>query len=177
MNTREACLEADRLDPLAPLRKEFFLPEGVIYLDGNSLGVQPKAAVARAGEVLNEEWAVGLIRSWNTAHWFDLPAYYAEVRRVTRPRGAVALVTYGLTVIEPKIDRVVSDFYTAVLGAYWSPERRHVEDRAGDVRHKKEDIGKARRLLGFETRVDFADGMRRNCEYFVARFGSDARRP
>jgi kynureninase len=73
MNTREACLEADRLDPLASLRKEFFLPEGVIYLDGNSLGVQPKAAVARAGEVLNEEWAVGLIRSWNTANWFELP--------------------------------------------------------------------------------------------------------
>ncbi|TAH44039.1 MAG: kynureninase [Betaproteobacteria bacterium] len=73
MKTREACLEADRLDPLAPLKQEFFLPEGVIYLDGNSLGVQPKAAVARAGEVLNQEWAVGLIRSWNTANWFELP--------------------------------------------------------------------------------------------------------
>jgi UDP-glucose 4-epimerase len=50
-------------------------------------------------------------------------------------------------------------------------ERRHVAPRAGDVRHTKADIGKAERLLGFRPTVQFDDGMRRTCEYFVTRFG------
>lgn len=73
MHTRESCLEADRKDPLAPLRGQFDLPEGILYLDGNSLGPLPRAARARSLQVLTEEWGSGLIRSWNTAHWFDLP--------------------------------------------------------------------------------------------------------
>ena len=63
----------DARDALAPLRQEFNLPDGVIYLDGNSLGAQPKAALARAQQVIQQEWGVGLIRSWNTAGWFELP--------------------------------------------------------------------------------------------------------
>ncbi|RLK35430.1 kynureninase [Cupriavidus plantarum] len=71
--TREHCLALDREDPLAPLRDQFALPPGVIYLDGNSLGAQPRAAAARAAEVVASEWGEGLIRSWNDAGWFDLP--------------------------------------------------------------------------------------------------------
>lgn len=71
--TLQDCQEKDRQDPLAAARDQFALPEGVIYLDGNSLGAQPKAALARASEVVSYEWGVGLIRSWNTASWFDLP--------------------------------------------------------------------------------------------------------
>ena len=67
------CRAMDASDPLAALRDQFSLPEGVIYLDGNSLGAAPKTALARATEVITEEWATGLIRSWNTAGWFDLP--------------------------------------------------------------------------------------------------------
>ena len=66
MHTREACLAADRQDPLASLKQHFDLPAGVIYLDGNSLGVLPKTARARSAEVIDQEWGVGLIRSWNT---------------------------------------------------------------------------------------------------------------
>ena len=50
--------------------------------------------------------------------------------------------------------------------------REHVASRAGDVRHTLADISKAERLLGYRPSVDFADGMRRTCEYFVARFGA-----
>jgi kynureninase len=71
--TRQDCLALDARDPLAPLRAQFDLPEGVIYLDGNSLGARPKAALARAQEVIAREWGQDLIRSWNTAGWFDLP--------------------------------------------------------------------------------------------------------
>lgn len=73
MHTRETCVAEDRRDPLAPLREAFVLPEGVIYLDGNSLGPLPRAAAARSLEVLQEEWGRGLVRSWNSAGWFALP--------------------------------------------------------------------------------------------------------
>ena len=70
---RSDCAELDRRDPLAPLRAEFTLPEGTIYLDGNSLGPLPRAARDRVREVVDVEWGDGLIRSWNDAGWFDKP--------------------------------------------------------------------------------------------------------
>lgn len=74
MTTHNDCQALDLEDPLAPLREEFALPDDVIYLDGNSLGARPKAALKRAQEVVAEEWGNDLIRSWNKAGWFDLPA-------------------------------------------------------------------------------------------------------
>ena len=65
------CRALDAADPLAVWRDEFVLPEGVIYLDGNSLGALPKRASARVNAVVNEEWGQGLIRSWNEAGWID----------------------------------------------------------------------------------------------------------
>src|SRR5689334_18237937 len=73
MTTKQDCVARDARDPLAPLRDQFDLPPGIIYLDGNSLGARPKAALARARQVIQQEWGVDLIRSWNTAGWFDLP--------------------------------------------------------------------------------------------------------
>ncbi|MES2741394.1 MAG: kynureninase [Pseudomonadota bacterium] len=72
--TRADCLARDDADPLAPLRARFALPEGVIYLDGNSLGARPVEALARAQQVIAQEWGRDLIGSWNTAGWFTLPA-------------------------------------------------------------------------------------------------------
>lgn len=72
MTTRTDCLALDEQDPLAHLRQQFALPEGVIYLDGNSLGARPVAALARAQAVVAQEWGNGLIRSWNSAGWRDL---------------------------------------------------------------------------------------------------------
>jgi kynureninase len=72
MTTRNDCLALDAQDTLAPLRQQFALPDGVIYLDGNSLGARPVAALARAQEVIAQEWGNGLIRSWNTAGWREL---------------------------------------------------------------------------------------------------------
>ena len=71
--TRNDCLTRDAADPLAPLRAHFALPGGVIYLDGNSLGARPKAALARAQAVIAREWGDDLIGSWNSAGWFDMP--------------------------------------------------------------------------------------------------------
>jgi kynureninase len=74
MTTRNECQLLDLDDPLAAFRDEFDLPDRVIYLDGNSLGARPKAALARAQAVIAQEWGTDLIRSWNKAGWFDLPA-------------------------------------------------------------------------------------------------------
>jgi len=73
MKHRDEAAALDRDDPLAPLREQFALADGVIYLDGNSLGVPPKASASRAADVISAEWGEGLIRSWNTAGWFALP--------------------------------------------------------------------------------------------------------
>ena len=70
--TRQDCVALDAADALAPLRDAFELPDGVIYLDGNSLGALPKATAARVQQVVRNEWGVGLIRSWNSAGWIDL---------------------------------------------------------------------------------------------------------
>jgi len=63
----------DRQDPLAAFRDEFFLPEGITYFNGNSLGAMPLKAAQRSREVVEQEWAVGLIGSMNKAGWFELP--------------------------------------------------------------------------------------------------------
>ena len=73
MTTLQHCRALDGQDPLRTLRQQFILPEGVIYLDGNSLGVLPKTAAARVAEAVTAEWGQGLIRSWNSAGWFGLP--------------------------------------------------------------------------------------------------------
>ncbi|NWL80212.1 kynureninase [Pseudomonas taiwanensis] len=73
MTTREACLALDARDSLAALREDFALPEGMIYLDGNSLGARPVAALDRARQVLADEWGDDLISSWNSAGWRGLP--------------------------------------------------------------------------------------------------------
>lgn len=63
----------DRADPLRQCRDRFVIPEGLIYLDGNSLGVLPKAAVDRQRDLVEKEWGVSLIRSWNEHDWIGAP--------------------------------------------------------------------------------------------------------
>jgi len=70
---REDFQQLDRGDPLTALREQFVVPDGLIYLDGNSLGVLPRATAARVAGVLEREWGQGLIGSWNAASWIDLP--------------------------------------------------------------------------------------------------------
>ena len=64
------------LPPITPIvyrRHQFSIPDGVVYLDGNSLGVLPKATAAAVAKTVEQEWGNGLIRSWNTADWVNAP--------------------------------------------------------------------------------------------------------
>ena len=78
--TTKPLLALDAADPLAPLREQFEIPPGLIYLDGNSLGVMPGRAARAAGG--GREWGTGLIGSWNSAGWITCRSASA-----TRSRG------------------------------------------------------------------------------------------
>ena len=71
--SRDTCAALDAADALAPLRYQFDLPEGVIYLDGNARGVRPRATAGRVQDVIRREWGQDLIQSWNKAGWIDYP--------------------------------------------------------------------------------------------------------
>ena len=73
VTSREDCLARDRADPLAGKRASFALPEGLIYLDGNSLGALPRSVAARVADTIDRQWGATLIKSWNEHGWFDLP--------------------------------------------------------------------------------------------------------
>ncbi len=72
--------------------------------------------------------SVDLVVAAQAAHWFDLDAFYAEVRRVSRPGGLVALVSYALLTTDPAIDGVLSSFHFGDLDGYWPPERKLVDE-------------------------------------------------
>ena len=73
MISRSHAEELDAADPLAHHRDSFLLPDGVRYLDGNSLGALPRGVVERVTHTMREEWGTQLIRSWNDAGWWELP--------------------------------------------------------------------------------------------------------
>src|SRR5271163_1306608 len=71
--SREACVALDCVEPLRGFRDRFMIPEGIVYLDGNSLGPMPRAAAGIFDRTIGQEWGQDLIRSWNSAGWFDMP--------------------------------------------------------------------------------------------------------
>ena len=88
MTTLKDCCAFDAQDPLRGLRQQFSLPEGVIYLDGNSLGALPNTAADRVAKAVTQEWGQGLIRSWNSAGWFDMPQRLGD--KIARLIGAAS---------------------------------------------------------------------------------------
>jgi kynureninase len=71
--TRASVRLLDLADPLAQMREQFFLPRGIVYLDGNSLGALPRSTRRRLNEVIQQEWGERLIRSWNESGWIEAP--------------------------------------------------------------------------------------------------------
>jgi kynureninase len=72
--TLQTCREMDAADPLARSRDAFVLPEGIVYLDGNSLGALPRQAEERVRAVITRQWGQDLIKSWNLHDWIGVPA-------------------------------------------------------------------------------------------------------
>ena len=116
--TRDECVALDASDPLAPYRDEFVLPDGVIYLDGNSLGALPVRTAAHVERVVTLEWGQGLIRSWNDAGWFEAP------RRLGDKVGGLIGAAAGQVVVCDSTSVNVFKALTAALGM--RPDRRVV---------------------------------------------------
>lgn len=84
-------------------------------------------AVAPAEATALDAHSVDLVTVGQALHWFDFPAFYAEVARVLKPGGVLAAWSYGLMQVSPAIDAAVWRLYEPITGAYWPPERRYVE--------------------------------------------------
>ncbi|MBI3140809.1 MAG: class I SAM-dependent methyltransferase [Rhodocyclales bacterium] len=88
--------------------------------------VEYRVATAEASGI--EAGTADLLTIAQAIHWFDLERFYPEARRVLKPGGIIAVWTYTLLDIEPRIDALVSDYYHHVIGPYWPPERKMVDD-------------------------------------------------
>jgi len=90
-------------------------------------GIEFRVSTAEASGL--DAKSVDLVAVAQAAHWFDLPRFYAEVQRVLRPGGILALWSYGpLHVESGDIDRMVQSFYYDIVGPFWPPERRLVDE-------------------------------------------------
>lgn len=84
-------------------------------------------AVARAEALPVRPATACLVTVAQAAHWFDLPRFYAEARRIAVPGAVLALVTYGVPTVEGPLADRFARFYWQDLAGHWPPERRHVE--------------------------------------------------
>ncbi len=73
--------------------------------------------------------SIDLLTVAQAIHWFELEHFYAEAKRVLKPRGIIAVWTYTLLDVEAGVDALIADFYRNVVGPYWPPERKMVDDR------------------------------------------------
>jgi SAM-dependent methyltransferase len=89
-------------------------------------GVEYRQTSAEASGL--EAGSVDLAVAAQAAHWFDLPRYYAEVRRVVRPGGLVALLAYGVVHVDRDLTVIVERFYWQTLAGHWPSERKIVEE-------------------------------------------------
>ena len=120
--TLQDCEQLDAQDPLRTLRDQFELPPGVIYLDGNSLGVLPRATPARIAQAVQEEWGRDLIKSWNTAGWFQLPQRVGD--KIARLIGARAGEVVAADSTSINLFKVLSSALN--IAAVDAPKRRRV---------------------------------------------------
>ncbi|MGQ0661170.1 kynureninase [Sphingosinicella sp.] len=137
----------DAADPLLNLRGRFDLPEGVIYLDGNSLGPLPKGVAERVAAVVSEEWGGDLIRGWNARDWIGAP------QRV----GAMIAPLIGAKPHEVIVadSTTVNLFKLVTAAAALAPERSVILTEAGNFRTDLYVAEGAANLLGrrFEARA------------------------
>lgn len=124
MTSRQTCIDRDVADPLGGARTRFSLPEGVIYLDGNSLGALPAAAAAAVRQAVEGQWGQDLIASWNTHGWITLPQQVGG--KIARLIGATADEVVAADSVSVNLFKLAA----AAVGA--RPGRPVVLTEAGD---------------------------------------------
>jgi SAM-dependent methyltransferase len=119
----------------------------VVATDGSVSQLRNAQAAPRVAYVGNlaeqpafRDGSIDLVTAAQAVHWFDHERFYSQVKRVLRPQGALAIWTYGMAVISPEIDAVMSDFYRREVGEYWPAERRFVEAAYRDMPFPFDDV-------------------------------------
>ena len=135
----------DAADPLARFRDRFVLPDGVIYLDGNSLGALPRKSIERASNVVREEWGNSLIRSWNDHGWIEAPQRIgAKIAPLIGAKPHEVIVTDSVT---------VNLFKLIIAAARLSPDRPVLLSEAGNFHTDLHVASGAAELLGMRLDV------------------------
>ncbi len=146
MTDRAAAEALDAADPLARFRDQFHIPDSsVIYLDGNSLGMPPKRTLQRLTEVFENDWATGLIRSWD--HWLDMPQRVGNALAPLIGAGAGEVVLH---------DNTTLNVYQAVHGAMaMRPDRRVITISADDFPTDRYVVDGIAAATGYTVRHGF----------------------
>ncbi|HWH22185.1 MAG TPA: aminotransferase class V-fold PLP-dependent enzyme, partial [Allosphingosinicella sp.] len=149
--TLEEARSLDAADPLRSCRDRFVLPEGIIYLDGNSLGALPKAGASRTKEVVGKEWGESLIRSWNEHGWIDAP------QRV----GAQIAPLIGAKPNEVIVaDSVTINLYKLILAAApLAPDRKEILTESGNFHTDLHIASGAAEHTGMRLRIEPRQGV------------------
>ncbi|HET9428444.1 MAG TPA: kynureninase [Allosphingosinicella sp.] len=135
---------ADQADPLRSLRDRFVLPDGLVYLDGNSLGPLPRSAIARQHEVVTEEWGDQLIRSWNSRDWINAPQRIgAKIARLIGARPNEVIVTDSTSV----------NLFKLLIAAAKLSDRRVLLSEAGNFHTDLHIASGAAELLGLRLDI------------------------
>ena len=159
--TRELLQQRDRDDPLAARREAFVLPEGVVYLDGNSLGALVASVPARLERAVRDEWGRGLIRSWNDAGWYPAPQ---------RIGAAIArLVGAGADEVVACDSTSVNLFKVLVAALRLRPGRRVIVGELGNFPTDMYIASGVARLMGAQLRCVEAEAV----EEAIAEAGDD----
>jgi SAM-dependent methyltransferase len=90
-------------------------------------------SVASAESTAFQDHQFDLITVGQAVHWFNIPAFFNEARRVSKPGGVIAIWGYSLLSIDQDIDQIIQNFYTQVIGPYWDKERRLVDDQYSTI--------------------------------------------
>jgi kynureninase len=144
MSSRAEAEALDRADPLRDVRRRFQLPDGLIYLDGNSLGPLPLAVRERLDEVVDVEWGGDLIVSWNTNDWIGLPARVgAKIARLIGAPEEAVIVGDSTT---------VQIFKLLVAATRLRPDRRVLVTDPANFPTDSYVVASVARLTGLELR-------------------------
>jgi kynureninase len=142
--TRDHCLTRDRSDPLGHARSRFVLPDGVNYLDGNSLGARPKGVAERVMRTIEQEWGTGLIRSWNEAGWYEAPG-----RIGAKLAPLLGAAPHQVTVTDTIS---VNLFKLLVAAARMRPGRKTILAERGNFPSDNHIVESVARMMGLDTR-------------------------
>lgn len=96
--------------------------------------------VQAAEHAVFPRWHFDLVAVGQAIHWFDFGQFYAVVRRALRPGGVIAVFGYGLLEVEGQAGEAVRHFYKSIIGPYWDPERRYIDEAYRTIPFPFEEI-------------------------------------